>query len=271
VQQQQQQQNSQYGNHQQPFNNRNRNGVNNLPFSNTYSDNFTPDLRSTTYGAPASPPKTQTIQQPLQNLASQQLPSQQQTHHQPMFPPYPNYPYMNMYSPVAPGLRDDFAPMLPFQYNINQSGLDALMMIPHATSAGPLPTQGQHHQNPAQQNVQQGLHNQPSHSQTQPQNHQRNEHYSDMKFLNNQMSIPPASQQNNAANGHNSQQNSNLGNNQQRQQLLDNNSQGSVQPPPGFNLPFSLQRNAMFQQPFHQVPAFSQFPYVLPSAQHKSK
>jgi hypothetical protein len=151
-----------------------------------------------------------------------------------------------MYSPVAPGLREDFGPILPFQY---QSGLDALMMIPQltsATSAGPLPPtnhQAQHHQNQQQQNVQQGLqHNQSSHSQTQ-QSHQRND-YSDMKFLTNQMSIPPASQQNNG-NGHNTQQNSNLGNNQQRQQLLDNNS-GSVPPPPGF--PSFMQRNHLFQQ-----------------------
>jgi len=99
------------------------------------------------------------------------------------------------------------------------------------------------------------------------------------------MSIPPASQQNNGANGHNQQQNSNLGNNQgQRQQLLDNNSQGSVAPPPGFTpnnisaAPFMSQRNmnpmfqpASFNQSF-QVPTFTQqFPYILPSAQHKSK
>jgi hypothetical protein len=283
-----QQPSSQYGaannSHQQPFNRNRNNGVNNLPFANNYSDNFNaPDLRSS-YGA-ASPPKPQSVQQSLQNLVSQQLPSQQQTHHQqhPIFPSYPNYPYMNMYSPVAPGLRDDFGgPILPFQYNINQSGLD-LMMLPqlNATSApGPLATNHQGHQNP-QQNVQQGLqHSQSSHS-AQQQN--RNEHYSDMKFLANQMSIPPASQQNSSANGHNAQQNSNLGNNQ-RQQLLDNNSQASVPPPPGFgNLGPNFMRNMPFQQVSFerennficvfqqfQAPVFANFPYsVMP--QHKSK
>jgi len=161
---------------------------------------------------------------------------------------------------------------------MNQFGLDALSMIPqlaNVTSAGPLPTnhQTQHHQaHPQQQSVQQGLQHQNSHSQS-----QRNEHYNDIKFLSNQMNIPPASQQNNG-NGHNSQQNSNLAN-QQRQQLLDNNSQGSVAPPPGFTpnnisaAPFMPQRNmnSMFPPAF-QVPTFTQqFPYILPSAQHKSK
>jgi len=276
-----------YG-HQQSFN-RNRNGLNSLPFSNNYSDNFNSDLRSSTYGAPSSPPKSQ-------NLASQQQQLQSQQHHH-IFPPnqlpYANYPYItNMYSPVAaPGIRDDLTTLLPFQYNMNQFGLDALTMMPqmtNVTSAGPLQTnhQSQHHQtHPQQQSVQQGLqHNQNSHSQTQPQNHQRNEHYNDIKFLNNPMNIPPT-QQNNGANGHNSQQNSNLGNNQQqRQQMLDNNSQGSVTgvaPPPGFTpnniaaAPFMPQRNmnsinSMFPPSF-QVPFAQQFPYILPSAQHKSK
>jgi len=291
VQQQQAQQNSQpphlpYG-HQNSFN-RNRNGLNNLPFANNYSDNFNSDLRSS-YGAPSSPPKSQNVQQPLQNMASQQQQLQSQQAHHHMFPnqlPYANYPYVNMYSPVAP-LRDDLTnTLLPFQYNLNhQFSLDALTMIPqlaNVTSAGPLPTgghQSQHHQaHPQQQSVQQGLqHNQNSHSQTQ-QNHQRNEHYNDIKFLSNQMNIPPASQ-NNGSNGHNQQQNSNLGN-QQRQQILDNNSQGSitgVAPPPGFTpnniaaAPFlSHQRNmnSVFPPSF-QMP----FPYVLPNSvqQHKSK
>lgn len=216
---------------QQQFS-RNRNGVNNLPFASTYSDNFnSPDLR---YGAPpSSPPKTQPVQQQIQS---------QQTHHhqQHMFPPtqlsYGSYPYMSMYSPVAPGLREDFG-LLPFhQYNLNQMSMDLLMggpQLANATSAGPLPTthQGGHHQNSHQPSVQQGLHNQNSHSQNQP-NHQRNEHFNETMFLGKQMGGPPSSQNNTGANGHN-QANSNLGNNQ-RQPLLDNSQQGSVGPPPGF-------------------------------------
>jgi hypothetical protein len=87
---------------QQQFN-RNRNGVNNLPFSDNYSNSFNPDLRSNYGAAPSSPPKTQNVQQPLQNLASQQhqLQSQNQQpppHYQQMLPPtqmpFANYPYM---------------------------------------------------------------------------------------------------------------------------------------------------------------------------------
>lgn len=155
-----------------------------------------------------------------------------------MFPPtqlpYPNYPYLSMYSPVA-GLRDEFTPMLPFQNSLYQLNMDALTMIPqlaNATSAGPLPNnhQGQHHQNSHPQQSSQGLqHNQNTHSQN--QQNQRNDHYNDNLFK--QMNMPPASQQqNNGATSHN-QQNSNLGNQQRQPSLADNNSQGSIAPPPG--------------------------------------
>lgn len=255
----------------QPFN-RNRNGANNLPFSNNnYSDNFNqPDLRPN-YGAPSSPPKTQ---QPVQPLGSQPIQSHQSHHQQQqhIFPPtqlpYPNYPYLSMYSPVA-GLRDEFTPMLPFQNSMYQLSMDALTMLPqlNATSAGPIPTnhQGQHHQNshPQQSSVQQ--HNQSSHSQNQQS--QRNEHYNENLFLNKQLNIQPGSQQNNGASNH--QQNSNLGN-QQRQTLVDNNSQGAVAPPPGFGGlatagPFLSQHRNMFPSSFQAVP-FTQFPYVLPKS-----
>jgi len=249
---------------QQQFN-RNRNGVNNLPFSNNYSDNNfnSPDLR---YGAPSSPPKTQPVQQ---------MQSQQTHHHQQhIFPPtqlsYGSYPYMGMYSPVAPGIREDFG-ILPFhQYNLNQMGMDLLMggpQLANATSAGPLPTshQGGHHQNShQQQSVQQGLHNQNTHSQNQ-QSLQRSDHFNENNMF-KQMSVPPSSQNNNGANGHN-QPNPNLGNNQRQPQLLDNNSQGSVAtaPPPGFG--FISQRNMYSVNPsFPGGVAFNQFPYVMPKS-----